>query len=49
MAVTLADIDDPDNDVYNRFHLAEVVNIADGQVSLLNYATTNVNLKTTKW
>ena len=47
--LALTDTDDPDSDVYNRFHLAKVVNIADGQVSLLNYATTNANLKNAKW
>ena len=47
--VTLVDTDDPNSDMYNKFQFVKVVNITDVQVNLLNYATTNDNLKTAKW
>ena len=47
--VALSDTDDVDSNDYNMYHVGEVINIADGQAHVQNYATSSRNLKTAKW
>ena len=47
--VALCDTDDTDSKSYNLCHIAKVMNIANGQVQLLNYATTGKNISTATW
>lgn len=44
--VALADTDDPQDDQY---HVAKVISVADGIVSLANYSTTTSNVNTATW
>ena len=44
--VSLCDTDDTDSKSYNLCHIAKVMNITDGQVQLLNYATTDKKIST---
>ena len=47
--VALCDTDDPNDQGYRRYHIAKVINIADGLTQLLNYATTTRKLENAKW
>ena len=47
--VALSDTDDTSSKGYSKYHVGEVINIADGQAHIQNYATSNSNVNTAKW
>ena len=47
--VALCDTDDPNSKEYHMYHLAKVINVADGMAQLQNYAATNRKLANAKW
>ena len=42
--VALCDTDDPSDPMYNNFRVGRLINIADGQAHIQNYAITSKNL-----
>ena len=47
--VALSDTDDPAAKGYTYYHVGKVINIADAQASIQNYATQSKNVVTAKW
>ena len=47
--VALCDTDDPNDPTYNRFHVGKVINIADDQAHILNYATNDSHVARAGW
>ena len=44
--VALSDTDDTSSKGYSKYHVGEVINIADGQAHIQNYTTSNSNVNT---
>ena len=47
--VAFGDTDDAQDESYQYYHIGKVVNVADGQAHLLNYATLSKNVALAKW
>ena len=47
--VALSDTDDVDSKGYSMYHVGKVINVADGQAHIQNYATANRNINTATW
>ena len=47
--VALSDTDDPNSKGFKQVHVGKVINIADGQARIQNYATLSKNIAQAKW
>ena len=47
--VAFGDTDDAQDESYQYYHIGKVVNVADGQAHLLNYATLSKDVALAKW